>query len=208
MQLHDDWFSMHRKLRLLMVVRVWCASFLFALPRRSRQPPATVRSPALYDDQVLARCRGLSCIRNCFQFHSASVKGHTVISPVPSDVCGFCQRCTRARTVVRGHDNAATVHDTAHRHLQCYCCCCCCCVWLLLLLLPLLVPRLWVLCCCWLPGFPGASLSVGSPWLARQSSVPRWFACRSPAIAISAVDAFLGDPAYDSCHCQVSSAVW
>ena len=59
-----------------------------------------------------------------------------------------------------------------------------------------------------LVGFPGASLSVGSPWLARQSSVPRWFACRSPAIAISAVDAFLGDPACDSCHCQVSSAVW
>jgi hypothetical protein len=101
MQLHDDWFSMHRKLRLLMVVRVWCASFLFALPRRSRQPPATVRSPALYDDQVLARCRGLSCIRNCFQFHSASVKGYTVICPMPSDVSGFCQPCTRARTVLQ-----------------------------------------------------------------------------------------------------------
>ena len=200
MQLHDDWFSMHRKLRLLMFVRVWCASFLFALPRRSRQPPATVRSPALYDDQVLARCRGLSCIRNCFQFHSASVKGHTVISPVPSDVCGFCQRCTRARTVVRGHDNAATVHDTAHRHLQCYCCCCCCCVWLLLLLLPLLVPRLWVLCCCWLPGFPGASLSVGSPWLARQSSVPRWFACRSPATAMICCWLLLHPAQYSPCR--------
>ena len=84
-----------------MFVRVWCASFLFALPRRSRQPPATVRSPALYDDQVLARCRGLSCIRNCFQFHSASVKGYTVICPMPSDVCGFCQPCTRARTVLQ-----------------------------------------------------------------------------------------------------------
>ena len=36
-----------------------------------------------------------------------------------------------------------------------------------------------------LVGFPGASLSVGSPWLARQSSVPRWFACKSHAVALS-----------------------
>ena len=101
----------------------------------------------------------------------------------------------------------------------CCCCCCCCCSSSSCSGCPC-----W--CCCWccdccccvagasplaaglLVGFPGASLSVGSPWLARQSSVPRWFACRSPAIAISAVDAFLGDPACDSCHCQVSSAVW
>ena len=62
----------------------------------------------------------------------------------------FAFDCFRL-VVCRGH-NAATVDDTAHRHLQCYCCCCCCCVSLLLLLLPLLVPRLWVLCCCWLPG--------------------------------------------------------
>ena len=40
-----------------------------------------------------------------------------------------------------------------------------------------------------LVGFPGASLSVGSPWLARQSSVPRWFACKSHAVALSAFDA-------------------
>ena len=79
----------------------------------------------------------------------------------------------------------------------CFCCCCCssCCSGC----------PCW--CCCWccdccccvagasplaaglLVGFPGASLSVGSPWLARHSSVPRWFACRSPALAISAVDA-------------------
>jgi hypothetical protein len=70
---------------------------------------------------------------------------------------------------VRGHDNAATVDDTAHRHLQCYCCCCCCCVWLLLLLLPLLVPRLWVLCCCWLPGWVPWCVAVGRVALAGSA---------------------------------------
>ena len=33
-----------------------------------------------------------------------------------------------------------------------------------------------------LVGFPGASLSVGSPRLARQSSVPRWFVSTNHAI--------------------------
>ena len=60
----------------------------------------------------------------------------------------------------------------------CWCCDCCCCV-----------AGASPLAAGLLVGFPGASLSVGSPWLARQSSVPQWFACRSPALAIPAVDA-------------------
>ena len=40
-----------------------------------------------------------------------------------------------------------------------------------------------------LVGFPGASLSVGSPRLTRQSSVPRWFARKGPAVAMSPFDA-------------------
>ena len=58
----------------------------------------------------------------------------------------------------------------------------CCCAVVVLLVVSPPAPGFLV-------GFPGASLSVGSPWLARQSSVPRWFACKGPAVAMSAFDA-------------------
>ena len=111
---------------------------------------------------------------------------------------------------VRGNDNATKVDDMAH--LPCSVCRCCCCCYhvvcaaraaLLLLRCGAREQALqWTIACTltvvlavlllahgFLVGFPGASLSVGSPRLTRQSSVPRWFAREVPAVAMSAIDA-------------------
>ena len=48
--------------------------------------------------------------------------------------------------------------------------------------------------------FPGASLSVRSPRLARQSSVPRWFACKRLAVLVLPSDALPPSPAMTTPH--------